>query len=79
MLKIFSDYYDGKEKPRTISLYTTLTSLQKMKEEMGTNYIIRAEAAITALHTAGGDLGKILLIAMILGDSLKVLNHLQYT
>lgn len=37
-----------------------------MMEEMVTNYIIRGQSAITALHTADQDLVKGLLNAMIL-------------
>ncbi|XP_028297264.1 zinc finger protein 761-like [Gouania willdenowi] len=51
-LKILRDYYAGKGKPRIINLYTTLTSLQKRSDETVTDYIIRAETAITALRNA---------------------------
>lgn len=50
-LKILQDHYASDGKPRIKALYTELTSL-KMSEETVTDYIIRAEKAVTSLRNA---------------------------
>jgi hypothetical protein len=65
-LSILREHYRGSGKQRIISLYTTLTTLQKGKDEDLTSYIIKAENAATALKSAGSIVEDALLIAMIL-------------
>ncbi|GFO24985.1 CCHC-type Zinc finger, nucleic acid binding protein a [Plakobranchus ocellatus] len=52
--------------PRVITLYTQLTSLVKSKQESMTNYIIRAETAVSCLRDAGEHFSDSLLIVMVL-------------
>ena len=65
-LKILRDHYRGTRKPRIISLYTELTSLKVRGNECVTDYILRAEAAVTSLKSAGETISDSLLIAMVL-------------
>ena len=65
-LTILRDHHAGKGKPRVISLYTELTSLQKEATESVKDYIIRAEAATTALRNPEENHSDGLLMAIIL-------------
>ncbi|XP_076741663.1 uncharacterized protein LOC143419316 [Maylandia zebra] len=65
-LRILRDHYDSKGKPRIIALYTELTSLQEKPDETVTDYIIRAEKAVTSLRNAKEVISDGLIIAMIL-------------
>ena len=65
-LRILRDHYASQGKPRIISLYTELTSLEKGADESITDYLIRAEKSITALKNAKETLSDGLVVAMIL-------------
>ena len=65
-LSILREHYAGSGKPRIISLYTVLTSLQKSNQETITDYIIRAETAATSLKNAKEIISDSLLIAMVM-------------
>ncbi|XP_064100742.1 uncharacterized protein LOC135211359 [Macrobrachium nipponense] len=65
-LAILRDHYQGTGKPRIISLYTELTSLQMRGEECVTDYFLRAETTSTSLKSAGETISDSLLIAMVL-------------
>ena len=65
-LQILREHFAGSGKPRIISLYTVLTSLQKSPEETVTDYVIKAENAANALKNAGELVSDGLLVAMVM-------------
>ena len=65
-LEVLRQHYQGKGKPRIISLYTKLTSLKKEENEPIVDYVIRAESFATALRNAEEAISDALFIAMVL-------------
>ena len=65
-LKILREHYLSKGKPKIISLYTELTTLQKGETESVTDYMIRAETAAAALKMSGESITDSLLVSMVL-------------
>ena len=65
-LLILRRHYLPKGKPRIITLYTELTSLIKGDSESVTDYMLRAEAAASALRNADETINDSLLIAMVI-------------
>ena len=65
-LGILREHYAGSGSQRILSLYTTLTSLQKQSSESLTDYILRAETAAAAVRSAKKTVDDDLLVAMVL-------------
>ena len=65
-LKILRNHYAGCGKPRVLSMFRKLTSLQMEENEDLTGYLIRAENMVTALKQAGEKFSDNLLIAAVL-------------
>ena len=66
-LKILRQHYQGKGKPRVITLYTDLTSLKfDESRETLTDYVIRAEDYVSKLRSAGERVTDSLLVAMVM-------------
>ena len=74
--KILRNHYIGKSKPRVLSLYTELTSLQKGHDEFITDYVLRAETAAASLKSAG-DLSLIATLATLAND-IRELKHATF-
>ena len=64
-ISILREHYQSTGKPRVISLYTTLTSLQKGRDSV-TDYVIRAESVVNALRNAGQVIEESLIIALVM-------------
>ena len=56
----------GASKPRVITLYKRLSTLQLASDEHLIDYIIRAEAVAAALKTAGEEVSESMIMAMVL-------------
>ena len=65
-LEVLRQHYQGKGKPRVISLYTELTTVKKTDNESVVDYVIRAETAATTLSNADEAVSDALLMAMVL-------------
>ena len=65
-LGILREHYMSKSKNRVIALYTELTSMKLQDGQEITDYIIKAEAASTALTEMGENVSDTLLTAMVL-------------
>ena len=65
-LEVLRQHYQGKGKPRVISLYTELTTLKKTDKESVVDFVIRAKTAATALRKADEVISDALLIATVL-------------
>lgn len=65
-LALLRKHYQSTEKPRVLSLYEELTTLRMRDTEDVTDYLIRAETAVTGLRSAKETITDNLIIAMIL-------------
>jgi len=65
-LKTLRQHYASTEKPRVLTLYEELTTLNMTDSETITDYLLRAERASTGLKTAGETIFGNLIIAMVL-------------
>ena len=65
-LQILREHYSVPSKPRIITLYHQLTTLNKKEGENVTDFIIRVESAATALKAANENVSDALLVAMVL-------------
>ena len=51
--KFWKEHYASGSKPRIITLYNELTTLQKSHSETITDYVLRAENSTTSLRAVG--------------------------
>ena len=65
-LQILLEHYSGHSKPRIITLYHQLTTLNKKEGKNVTDFIIRAESAATALKAANENVSDALSVGMVL-------------
>ena len=65
-LQILREHYMSQSKPKILSLYTELATLEKTDGEDITGYVIRAERAIAALRNCDEIVSDALAIAMLL-------------
>ena len=63
-MEILRNHYKGTSKPRVLSMYTQLCSMQKLATETMTDYVIRVESLAANLRFAGEVISDELLIAM---------------
>ena len=66
VFRILREHYARSGKPRIITLYNQLTTLQKRDSETMTDYILRAETASKVLKTAEEIVSDALLVAIVL-------------
>ena len=67
-LQILRKHYPGRSKPRIITLYHQLTTLNKKEGENVTDFIIRVESAATALKAANENVSDALLFQLFSKD-----------
>ena len=63
--KILKEHYASGSKPRIITLYNELTTLQKSASETITDYLLRAENSATSLRAVNEQVSDSLLVAMV--------------
>ena len=64
-MKILRDHYVGNSKSKIISLYTELTSLNKLTHENVTDYMLRGEITASSLNAVGENISDSLLMILL--------------